>query len=210
MAIPSYVQVVPTTGKGDGTIAVTCTPYEGRLTRTGTITVATTTGTSVSASCTVNQSGSDLFQLLSPSGEVTLEASASSRVISFNGKSNAVSLNWDLISEDSTFPVNSSVVSVSVNDDIAISSNVDIPGDPGNNASYTFAGTIDLSSYKPGVDVTLIFSIGTKVSTAKSFPILVKASTGTISVSPTTLTFSNAGTPAKNVVVTSNTTWQVS
>lgn len=210
MAIPSYVQVVPATGKGDGTIAVTCLPYEGRTTRTGTITVTTTTGTGVSASCTVNQSGSDFFRLLAPSEAVTLEANASSRIISFNGKSNAVSLNWDLISKDSTFPINSSVVKVSVNDDIPISSNVNIPGDPGKNASYTFAGTIDLTSYKPGVDVTLIFSIGTNVTTAVGVSILVKASTGTISVSPTTLTFSNAGTPAKNVVVTSNTTWKVS
>lgn len=219
MATSSHVHAQPTSGSGSGTISVTVDNHTGRLQRSGTLTVSTTTGTVATANCTITQgAAAQVINLTSPSEQtgVKIEASASDRTVTVKGTSNCSSLAWKILSEGAVIaPPAASTVTARVNTTdgtggIAISNNTPIAGDPGATALYTFWMKYDLTSYKPGIDTTLEFEVSNGGSIKKSFQITVKASAGTISLSPTTLTFPASGGSAQTVTVTSNDRWRVS
>lgn len=219
MATSSHVHAQPTSGSGNGTISVTVDNYTGRLQRSGTLTVSTTTGTVATANCTITQgAAAQVINLTSPSEGTGVEivASAPDRTVTVKGTSNCSSLAWKILSEGAVIapPVASTVTAkVNTTDGIggtAISNNTSIAGDPGATALYTFWMKYDLTSYKPAIDTTLVFEVSNGGSIKKSFQIKVKASAGTISLNPTTLTFPASGGNAQNVTVTSNDRWKVS
>lgn len=219
MATSSHVHAQPTSGSGSGTISVTVDNHTGRLPRSGTLTVSTTTGTVATASCTITQeAAAQVINLISPPEKtgVEIKADASDRTVIVRGTSNCRGLAWKILSEGAVIaPPAASTVTAKVNTTdgtggIAISNNTPIAEDPGAAALYTFWMEYDLTSYKPGIDTTLEFEVSNGGSIKKSFQITVKASAGTISLSPTTLTFPASGGSAQTVTVTSNDRWTVS
>lgn len=219
MATSSHVHAQPTSGSGSGTISVTVDNHTGRLQRSGTLTVSTTTGTVATANCTITQgAAAQVINLTSPSEKTSVEigASASDRTVTIKGTSNCSCLAWKILSEGAVIaPPAASTVTAKVNTTdgtkgIAISNNTSIAGDPGATALYPFWMKYDLTSYKPGINTTLEFEVSNGGSIKKSFQIIVKASAGTISLNPTTLTFPASGGSAQTVTVTSNDRWTVS
>lgn len=219
MATSSHVHAQPTSGAGNGTISVTVDNHTGRLQRKGTLIVSTTTGTVATANCAITQeAAAQVINLTSPSEKTSVEitASASNRTVTVKGTSNCSSLTWKILSEKAVIaPPAASTVAAKVNTTdgiggIDISNSRPITGDPGATALYTFWMKYDLTSYKPGMDTTLEFEVSNGGSIKKSFQIIVKASAGTISLNPTTLTFPASGGGAQTVTVTSNDRWRVS
>lgn len=219
MATSSHVHAQPTSGSGNGTISVTVDAHTGRLQRSGTLTVSTTTGNKATANCTITQkAAAQVINLNSPAEETGVEiaASASDRTVIVKGTANCASLTWNILSKGAVIaPPAASTVIAKINTtdgtkEISISNGTSIPGDPGANSLYTFWMKYDLTSYKPGIDTTLEFEVSNGSSIKKSFQIIVKASAGTISLNPTTLTFPASGGSAQTVIVTSNDRWIVS
>lgn len=219
MATSSHVHAQPTSGLGNGTISVTVDAHTGRVQRSGTLTVSTVTGTKATANCTITQKAADqVINLISPAEATNVEiaASASNRTVTIRGTANCTSLAWNIFSEGAVIaPPAASTVTAKINttdgtNGISISNNTPIPGDPGANSLYTFWMKYDLTSYKPGIDTTLKFEVSNGGSIKKTFQIIVKASAGTISLNPTTLTFPASGGSAQTVTVTSNDKWTVS
>lgn len=219
MATSSHVHVQPTSGSGNGTISVTVDAHTGRLQRSGTLTVSTTTGTKATANCTITQeAAAQVINLTSPAEgtDVEIAASASNRIVTIKGTANCTSLAWNILSNGAVIaPPAASTVTARINTTdgtggISISNNISISGDPGANSLYTFWMKYDLTNYKPGIDTALEFEVSNGGSIKKSFQIIVKASAGTISLNPTTLTFPASGGSAQTVTVTSNDRWTVS
>lgn len=219
MATSSHVHAQPTSGSGNGTISVTVDAHTGRLQRSGTLTVSTTTGTKATANCTITQkAAAQVINLTSPAEETDVEitASASDRTVTVKGTSNCTKLSWNILSKGAVIaPPAASTVAAEINTSdgtrgVSINNNIPIPGDPGANSLYTFWMKYDLTNYKPGIDTTLEFEVSNGDSIKKSFQIIVKASAGTISLNPTTLTFPASGGSAQTVTVTSNDRWTVS
>lgn len=219
MATSSHVHVQPTSGSGNGTISVTVDAHTGRLQRSGTLTVSTTTGTKATANCTITQeAAAQVINLTSPAEgtDVEIAASASNRIVTIKGTANCTSLAWNILSNGAVIaPPAASTVTARINTTdgtggISISNNISISGDPGAKSLYTFWMKYDLTNYKPGIDTALEFEVSNGGSIKKSFQIIVKASAGTISLNPTTLTFPASGGSAQTVTVTSNDRWTVS
>lgn len=219
MATSSHVHAQPTSGSGNGTISVTVNAHTGRLQRSGTLTVSTTTGTKATANCTITQeAAAQVINLTSPAEgtDVEIKASASDRTVTVKGTSNCANLAWNILSEGAVIaPPAASTVAAKINTTdgaggVNINNNIPISGDPGANSLYTFWMKYDLTNYKPGIDTALEFEISNGGSIKKSFQIIVKASAGTISLNPTTLTFPASGGSAQTVTVTSNDRWTVS
>lgn len=220
MATSSHVHAQPTSGSGNGTISVTVDAHTGRLQRRGTLTVSTTTGTKATANCTITQeAAAQVINLTSPAAEgtkVEIVASASDRTVTVKGTANCAKLVWNILSKEAVIaPPAASTVAAKINTTNGtggtnISNNTPISGDPGANSLYTFWMKYDLTSYKPGMDTTLEFEVSNGDSIKKSFQIIVKASAGTISLNPATLTFPASGGSAQTVTVTSNDKWTVS
>lgn len=219
MATSPHVHAQPTSGLGNGTISVTVDAHTGRVQRSGTLTVSTTTGTKATANCTITQeAAAQVINLTSPAEgtDVEIAASASDRTVTVKGTANCTGLAWNILSEGAVItPPAASTVTAKINTTdgtggVSINNNVPISGDPGANSLYTFWMEYDLTSYKPGIDTALEFEVSNGGSIKKSFQIVVKASTGTISLNPTTLTFPASGGSARTVTVTSNDRWTVS
>lgn len=219
MATSSHVHAQPTSGSGNGTISVTVDAHTGRLQRSGTLTVSTTTGTKATANCTITQeAAAQVINLASPAEKTDVEitASASDRTVTVKGTSNCAKLSWNILSKGAVIaPPAASTVAAKINTTdgtggVNINNNISISGDPGANSLYTFWMRYDLTNYKPGIDTALEFEVSNGASIKKSFQIIVKASAGTISLNPTTLTFPASGGSAQTVTVTSNDRWTVS
>lgn len=219
MATSSHVHAQPTSGSGNGTISVTVDAHTGRVQRSGTLTVSTTTGTKATANCTITQeAAAQVINLISPAEgtDVEIAASASDRTVTIKGTANCAGLTWNILSKGAVIaPPAASTVTARINTidgtgGTAISNNTPITGDPGATALYTFWMKYDLTSYKPGMDTALEFEVSNGGSIKKSFQIIVKASAGTISLNPTSLTFPASGGSAQTVTVTSNDRWTVS
>lgn len=219
MATSSHVHAQPTSGSGNGTISVTVDAHTGRLQRSGTLTVSTTTGTKATANCTITQeAAAQVINLTSPAEKTDVEitASASDRTVTVKGTSNCTKLSWKILSDGAVIvPPAASTVAAKINTTDGtgganINNDIPISGDPGANSLYAFWMKYDLTNYKPGMDTTLVFEVSNGSSIKKSFQIIVKASAGTISLNPTTLTFPASGGSAQTVTVTSNDRWTVS
>lgn len=219
MATSSHVHAKPTSGSGNNTILVTVDAHTGRLQRNGILTVSTTTGTKATANCTIIQeAAAQVINLTSPAGKdnVEIAASASDRIVIVKGTANCTCLAWSILSNGAVIaPPTASTVTARINTTdgtggTSINNNTPISGDPGAESLYTFWMKYDLTSYKPGMDTTLEFVVSNGDSIKKSFQIIVKASAGTISLNPLTLTFPPSGGSTRTVTVTSNDKWTVS
>jgi len=202
MAKPSWLNINPSTGSGNGTIANSAAAHTGRMARTGTVTV-TAVGVSTPATYQVTQEPKAEFVSFDNGAEMAANKTAGKVTVS--GKTNSSKLTFSFLGEtyDVELPANYLANGKSTANSAAVE------GDPG--AANQFAFSIELNfpmnDTIEEVDRTLVAT----ANGGQAAQIVIKQAAGDarLSVSPTEITLTQEGT-AVSVTVESNTSWTVS
>lgn len=200
MAFDSWLTPTPLSGSGNGTITNTAQTHTGRVARTTVVTVSPSVGDA--KTYTVNQTASPEFITVSDTASV----GATDTQYTVSGQSNTAKINWTVSTPGSLSPTAPSSYTAN---GASATNNVDIPGDPGTDSQFDFSGVITFTA-----NTTVSTRTGTITLTAgsggsglvKTITITQAAGDATISLSPTSGTFTAAG--SKNTItVRSNTSW---
>nr|DAY07081.1 MAG TPA: cellulase [Crassvirales sp.] len=200
MAYDSWLTPTPLSGNGNGTITNTAQTHTGRVARTTIVTVSPSVGDA--KTYTVNQTAAPEF--ITVSGTASVGATETQYTVS--GQSNTAKINWTVSTPGSLSPT---VPSSYTANGASATNNVNIPGDPGARAQFNFSGVVTFTA-----NPTVSTRTGTITLTAggggsglvKTITITQAAGAATISLSPTSGTFTAAG--SKNTItVRSNTSW---
>lgn len=202
MAKPSWLNVSPSTGSGNGTISNSAPAHTGRVARTGIVTV---TATGVTNPVTYNVTQTPLAEFASFDNGASMAASKSGGKVTLTGKSNSSKL---------TFSWAGSVLDVNIPSSYqaagaAASNGVAISGDPGATAQFAFAIELTLPANGTIDEITRSLIVTDNAGNTAQIAIVQAAGDPTLSVSPDEITIPQAGT-AQSVTVTSNTSWTVS
>ena len=203
MAFDSWLSPTPLSGTGNGVVSNTASQHTGRVARTTIVTVTPSVGDA--KTYTVNQTASPEF--ITVPGAASVGATATTYTIS--GQSNSSKINWTVSTAGTLNP--SVPASYTVNGSTA-TNNVNIPNDPGAKSQFDFSGVISFTA-----NPTISIRIGTITLTAgagstglvKTIVFTQAAGASTLSISPTSATYSQAG-EGKTVSVTTNSTWSSS
>ncbi len=201
MAYASWVNPSKVSGSGDDTVSWTGTPHTGRSSRT---TTATFSASGVeSKTLTIVQAGKTEFVDI----DDTATVSQSGGSVTISGTSNSSKLTFSITGTDNiglTLPASYLANSVTTNNGAAIA------GDPGASQEYAFSITFtginentSLSSLTSQITVT------TNNGTTDTCTITQAAGSPYLTISPTTINLTAAGT-AVSVTVSSNTSWTIS
>lgn len=201
MAYASWVTPSKVSGSGDDTVSWTGTPHTGRSSRT---TTATFSASGVeSKTLTIVQAGKTEFVDI----DDTATVSQSGGSVTISGTSNSSKLTFSITGTDNiglTLPASYLANSVTTNNGAAIA------GDPGASQEYSFSITFtginentSLSSLTSQITVT------TNNGTTDTCTITQAAGSPYLTISPTTINLTAAGT-AVSVTVSSNTSWTIS
>ena len=201
MAYASWVNPSKVSGSGDDTVSWTGTPHTGRSSRT---TTATFSASGVeSKTLTIVQAGKTEFVDIDDTATVA-QAGGS---VTITGTSNSSKLTFSITGTDNiglTLPASYLANSVTTNNGAAIA------GDPGASQEYAFSITFtginentSLSSLTSQITVT------TNNGTTDTCTITQAAGSPYLTISPTTINLTAAGT-AVSVTVSSNTSWTIS
>ena len=201
MAYASWVNPSKVSGSGDDTVSWTGTPHTGRSSRT---TTATFSASGVeSKTLTIVQAGKTEFVDI----DDTATVSQSGGSVTISGTSNSSKLTFSITGTDNiglTLPASYLANSVTTNNGASIA------GDPGASQEYAFSITFtginentSLSSLTSQITVT------TNNGTTDTCTITQAAGSPYLTISPTTINLTAAGT-AVSVTVSSNTSWTIS
>lgn len=200
MAKPAWITASPTSGTGNGTSSITAPAYTGRNQRTGTITVTTNSGQT--ATIAVTQSA--LAAFVTAGGNQSISATATVATVTFTSNVQAFKV---------TPTRGASITSVKVNGTaVTASGGVYTPsGDPGGSAQYTveIAVSVPANTTITAKTFTVKLEHSTTASISGTVTINQSAGSSSISVSPTSLTFT-AGGETKTINITSNDSWTIS
>lgn len=203
MAFDSWLTPTPLSGSGNGTITNTAQTHTGRVARTTVVTVSPSVGDA--KTYTVNQTASPEF--ITVSGTASVGATDTQYTVS--GQSNTAKINWTVSTSGSLSPTAPSSYTAN---GASATNNVNIPGDPGADSQFNFSGVVTFTA-----NTTVSTRTGTITLTAgsggsglvKTITITQAAGDATISLNPTSGTFTAAG--SKNTItVRSNTSWSSS
>lgn len=213
----SWLTLNPTTGSGNGTIAVGGSEHTGRVARQGTFQV---TGVGVSSPVTVNVTQSAKAEFVTIDGGATKSVAKAGGNVTITGKTNSSKLTFAWVGNaqdkdgnevDAESGINYPEVTLPTKysaDGVQTSNGVAIADDPGADAEFAFSITL---SYPNNATLDVVYRT-LKVTAAGGQSAQVQtqqaAGSATLSVSPTEITIPQSGT-AQNVTVTSNTTWTV-
>ena len=202
MAHAPWVTPSKVSGSGDDTVSWTGSAHTGRSSRTTTATFAAS-GVSPDKTLTIIQAGKTEFVDIDDSATV----SQSGGSVTITGTSNSSKLTFSITGTDNiglTLPASYLANSVSTNNGAAIA------GDPGAAQEYSFSITFtginentSLSSLTSQITVT------TNNGTTDTCTITQAAGSPYLTISPTTINLTAAGT-AVSVTVSSNTSWTIS
>ena len=203
MAFDSWLTPTPLSGSGNGTITNTAQAHTGRVARTTIVTVSPSVGDA--KTYTVNQTAAPEFITVAETASVG--ATATSYTVS--GQSNTSKINWTVSAAGTLSP---SVPSSYTANGSAATNNVNIPSDPGAKSQFAFSGVISFTA-----NPTISTRTGTITLTAgaggsglvKNIVFTQAAGASTLSISPTSATYAQAG-EGKSVSVTTNSTWSAS
>lgn len=200
MAKPAWITASPTSGTSNGTSSITAPAYTGRNQRTGTITVTTNSGQT--ATIAVTQSA--LAAFVTAGGNQSISATATAATVAFTSNVQAFKV---------TPTGGASITSVKVNGTaVTASGGVYTPsGDPGGSAQYTveIAVSVPANTTITTKTFTVKLEHSTTASISGTVTINQSAGSSSISVSPTSLTFT-AGGETKTINITSNDSWTIS
>lgn len=201
-----WLTVAPSTG-GSISTTITATQHTGRSNRTGVITFTVTAGGTKTATFNATQTAKAEFVSWAQS---SYSATKSGGTITMTGTSNSSKITFSLKSGGSiatTIPTTYIANYASANNGAIIS------GDPGSNAQFSFSIGIVVPS-NITIDAKSCVIVATPNSgTAAEATINQAAGDATLDVSPTTITLPASGTASGNdgkVNVVSNTSWSVS
>ncbi len=202
MAKPSWLNVSPGSGSGNGVLSNSASAHTGRVARTGVVTVY---GMGVSAPKTYNvtQSPKLEFVLFADGEEVAIGKNGGTLTIS--GKTNSKKLTFSLgagnivVSLPSEYEANGA--------DIGNGSL--ITGDPGAVSEFEFSVKLIIPANSTTSNKNKILEVEADGGQSAQISIKQTAGDATLSVSPTSITINQAGN-AVSVNVTSNTSWTVS
>lgn len=200
MAKPAWLTPSPTTGRGNGSVSCVVPAYTGRTNRTGTITV--TTAGSKTATVSVTQTGKALF--VTAGSNKSAAATGTTATVTFTTNAEKFKITPGSGATVSSVKANNTAVTAS--------SGIYTPsGDPGSSAQYTVEVVVTFSANTTITSRTFTVKCEDSATASISGTVTITQAAGasTISVSPTTLTFSAAG-ETKSFTVTSNDSWTVS
>lgn len=145
MAKPTWINLSKSSGTGNDTVQVTASAFTGRVKRTGTITGTATKGGSDST--TVEQTGK--AEHITVTSESMINVPATGQQVTLQGTSNSAALK--VILSDVTATINSLKINGEVQEDWDGSESINIPGDPGASAEYTWEIILTVSENKTGI-----------------------------------------------------------
>ena len=200
MAKPAWITTSPTSGTGNGTSSITAPAYTGRNQRTGTITVTTNGG----QTATVAVTQSALAAFVTAGGNQSISATNTAATVTFTSNVQAFKV---------TPTGGASITSVKVNGTaVTASGGVYTPsGDPGGSAQYTVEIAVSVPANTTITAKTFTVKLEHSNTASISGTVTINQSQGSssISVSPTSLTFT-AGGETKTINITSNDSWTIS
>lgn len=200
MAKPSWLNITPIQGSGNGTITNSASEHTGRVARVGTVTV-TGVGVSTPATYKVTQEPKSEFVSYDNGDEMAVPKEGGKITVSGKSNSSKLTFQW-LGSSDVTIPSSYMAGGMTTNN----GSNIE--GDPGASSEYIFSIELNFPSNDITEDIrTLIV----KANGGQTAQIAIKqaAENATLSVTPTEITIPQDGS-AVSVQVKSNTNWTVS
>lgn len=202
MAKPSWLNINPSTGSGNGTIANSAAAHTGRIARTGTVTV-TAVGVSTPATYKVTQEPKAEFVSFDNGAEMAANKTAGKVTVS--GKTNSSKLTFSFLGETYEVELPASYLA----NGKSTTNGVEVEGDPG--ASNQFAFSIELDFPKNDTIEEVERTLVATANGGQAAQIVIKQAAGDarLSVSPTEITLTQEGT-AVSVTVESNTSWTVS
>lgn len=201
MAYASWVSPNKTSGSGDDTVAWTGSAHTGRSARQ---TTATFSASGVeSKTLTIIQAGKTEFVDIADTATVAKAGGS----VTITGTSNSSKLTFTLTGTNGiglTLPTTYLANSVTTNNGAAIT------GDPGAAQEYTFSITFTgIGSNTSVSSLTSQLTVTTNNSTTDTCTITQAAGDAYLTISPTTINLTAAGT-AESVSVSSNTSWTIS
>lgn len=201
MAYASWVEPNKTSGNGNDTVSWTGQNHTGRSARQ---TTATFSASGVeSKTLTIMQAGKTEFVDIDDTASVSKDGGS----ITITGTSNSSKLTFTLTGTNGiglTLPTAYIANSVSTNNGASIT------GDPGAIQQYTFTITFtNIPANATTGSKTSQLTVKTNNNTADTCDISQAAGEAYLTISPTTINLTAAGT-AVNVTVSSNTSWTIS
>lgn len=200
MTKPAWITASPTSGTGNGTSSITAPAYTGRNQRTGTITV--TTNGRQTATVAVTQSA--LAAFVTAGGNQSISATATAATVTFTSNVQAFKVTPTGVASITSVKVNGTTVTAS--------GGVYTPsGDPGGSAKYTveIAVSVPANTTITAKTFTVKLEHSTTASISGTVTINQLPGSSSISVSPTSLTFT-AGGETKTINIISNDSWTIS
>ena len=201
MAYASWVTPNKVSGSGDDTVSWTGSVHTGRSSRTTTATFAAS-GVE-SKTLTIVQAGKTEFVDI----DDTASVAKAGGTVTITGTSNSSKLTFSLTGSNDiglVLPASYLANSVSTNNGAAIA------GDPGASQQYTFS--ITFTGIDENTTISALVSqltVTTNNGTTDTCTITQAAGDAYLTISPTTINLTAAGT-AVSVTVSSNTSWTIS
>ena len=200
MAYASWVTPNKTSGSGNDTVSWTGSEHTGRSSRT---TTATFSASGVdSKTLTIVQAGKSEFVTIDAAATVAKAGGS----VTISGTSNSSKLTFSLTGTNGiglVLPTTYTAASVTTNNGAAIT------GDPGAAQQYAFSITFSNIGANTSISaLTSQLTVTPNSGTAATCEITQAAGDPTLSISPTTINLTAAGT-AVSVTVTSNTSWSI-
>lgn len=192
-AKPSWITLSAVEGTGNSQVNITAPGYKGRNGRSGLITV---TVEDLTEDVTLQQEGSTIWDVTTKS----LAFVKGGEVKMFIGNSNLAAITFAVDSDASKWLT---AGKLTVNE-IEYNSGTEIKGDPGANNVYAFKIT-----FTAAANPTVKARTGYITVNGQKYTVTQAAGDATLSVSPTSLTFSAAG-ETKHITITTNTAWTIS
>lgn len=192
-AKPSWITVSEVSGTGNANVDVTAPVYKGREGRSGSITV--TVG-KLTEEVTLQQAGSSIWDVTTK----TLTFVKGGEKKTFTGNANLASITFAVDSDASAW-LTAGKLTVKENQ---YASGAAITGDPG--ASDVYAFSIDFTAAANG---TVSERSGHITVNGQKYAVSQAAGDATLSVTPTSLSFTAAG-ETKQISIKTNTAWTIS
>lgn len=202
MAKPSWLNVSPLQGSGNGTISNSSVPHTGRVKREGIVTVQ---GAGVASASTYKVIQTPLAEFVSFDNGTDMSVEKGGGKVTITGKSNSSKLTFAWLGgvTDVTIPTSYEAAGETTNNGTAIS------GDPG--ATAQFEWNIELTFPENSTIEAKSRTLKVTANGGQSAQIEINQTAGDayLSVSPTEITIPQDGS-AVSVEVASNTSWSVS
>lgn len=201
MAYASWVEPNKTSGNGNDTVSWTGQSHTGRSARQ---TTATFSASGVDSKVlTIIQAGKTEFVDIDDTASVSKDGGS----ITITGTSNSSKLTFSLTG---TNGIGLTLPSAYIANSVSTNNGASITGDPGAVQQYTFTITFtNIPANATTGSKTSQLTVTTNNATTDTCDITQAAGEAYLTISPTTINLTAAGT-AVNVTVTSNTSWTIS